>query len=77
MDEEVLSSGDLADVFNVYGYSAAQTLVQLLKQCGDDLTRENVMRQAASIKEPGAAHAVAGIRLNTSPPISIRSSRCS
>ena len=34
----------------VYGYGAAQTMVQVLKQCGDDLTRENVMKQAASLK---------------------------
>src|SRR4051794_25392047 len=33
----------------VYGYAAAQTMVQVLKQCGDDLTRENVMKQAASL----------------------------
>jgi branched-chain amino acid transport system substrate-binding protein len=59
--------GDLADVFNVYGYSAAQTLVQLLKQCGDDLTRENVMRQAASIKNLELPMLLPGIRLNTSP----------
>jgi branched-chain amino acid transport system substrate-binding protein len=41
--------GNLADGFNVYGYNVAQTLVQVLKQCGDNLTRENVMKQAASL----------------------------
>jgi branched-chain amino acid transport system substrate-binding protein len=41
--------GNVADAFNVYGYLAAQTLVQVLKQCGSDLTRENVMRQAAHL----------------------------
>jgi branched-chain amino acid transport system substrate-binding protein len=35
--------GDAADAFNVYGYSVAATLVQVLKQCGDDLTRENAI----------------------------------
>src|SRR5439155_479855 len=40
--------GDIKDALNVYGYAVAQTLVQVLKQCGDDLTRENVMRQAAN-----------------------------
>ena len=35
---------------NTYGYSTAQLLVQILKQCGDDLTRENIMKQAASLK---------------------------
>ncbi|HET7528033.1 MAG TPA: ABC transporter substrate-binding protein [Burkholderiaceae bacterium] len=42
-------SGDLKDAFNVYGYSVAQTVVQMLKQCGDNLTRDNVMKQAASM----------------------------
>jgi branched-chain amino acid transport system substrate-binding protein len=39
------------DTINLYGYSAAYTLVQVLKQCGDDLTRENVMRQAANLRD--------------------------
>ena len=42
-------SGDLKDNFNVYGYTVAQTLVQVLKQAGDNLTRENVMKQAANL----------------------------
>ncbi len=42
-------SGNLADGFNVYGYTTAQGLVQVLKQCGDNLTRDNVMKQAASL----------------------------
>jgi branched-chain amino acid transport system substrate-binding protein len=42
-------SGDLKDVNNVYGYTAAQGLVQVLKQAGDNLTRENVMKQAANL----------------------------
>lgn len=42
-------SGDLKDVNNVYGYTAAQGLVQVLRQAGDNLTRENVMKQAASL----------------------------
>ena len=43
--------GNLSDFMNVYGYAAAQTLVQVIKQCGDNLTRENVMRQAANLKD--------------------------
>jgi branched-chain amino acid transport system substrate-binding protein len=39
--------GDKTSSFTVYGYVIAQTIVQVLKQCGDELTRENVMRQAA------------------------------
>ena len=42
-------SGDLKDNLNVYAYSVAQTLVQVLKQAGDQLTRDNVMKQAASL----------------------------
>jgi len=59
--------GDLGEVFNVYGYSAAQTLVYVLKQCGDELTRENVMRQAASIRDLELPMLLPGIRINTSP----------
>ena len=58
--------GSLTDSFNVYGYSVAQTLVQVFKQCGDDLTRENVMRQAASLKDFSTPMALPGIRINTS-----------
>src|SRR5246127_1744201 len=43
--------GDKTNNNNVYGYATPQTMVQVLKQCGDDLTRENIMRQAANLKE--------------------------
>ena len=52
--------GSLHDIFNVFGYSCAQTMVQVLKQCGDDLTRENIMKQAANLKNLAAAHVSAG-----------------
>ena len=55
------------DLFNVYGYGTAQTLVDVLRHCGDDLTRENVMRQAANIKDLELPMLAPGIRLNTSP----------
>jgi hypothetical protein len=42
-------SGSLTDNFNVYGYTVAQTLTQVLKQAGDNLTHDNVMKQAASL----------------------------
>jgi branched-chain amino acid transport system substrate-binding protein len=51
----------------VYGYGVAQTLVQVLKQCGDDLTRENVMKQAASLKNFETDTLLPGIKINTSP----------
>ena len=42
--------GDRKSIFTTYGYSAAELMVQVLRQCGDDVSRENVMRQAASLK---------------------------
>jgi branched-chain amino acid transport system substrate-binding protein len=59
--------GDLTDWYNVYAYAAAQTLVQVFKQCGDDLTRENVMKQAANLKNVELPLLLPGIRINTSP----------
>jgi len=59
--------GDLTDWYNVYAYAAAQTLVQVLKQCGDDLTRANIMKQAASLKNLELPLLLPGIRINTSP----------
>jgi len=41
--------GDISDINNVFGYSAAQTLVPVLQQCGEDLSRENIMKQAANL----------------------------
>jgi branched-chain amino acid transport system substrate-binding protein len=57
---------DVADRFNVYGYAAAQTLVQVLKQCGDELTRENVMKEAANLHDLELPMLLPGIRINTS-----------
>ena len=59
--------GNIEDAFNVYGYSVAQTLVHVLKQCGNDLSRENVMRQAANIKDLPLPMLLPGIKINTSP----------
>ena len=59
--------GSQVDITNVYGYAAAQTLVQVLKQCGDDLTRENVMRQAANLKDLQIDILLPGVKINTSP----------
>ncbi len=62
-----LPDAKVSDKSNITGYSAAQTLVQVLKQCGDDLTRANVMRQAANLKELQLPLALPGIKINTSP----------
>jgi branched-chain amino acid transport system substrate-binding protein len=61
------SAGEKTDQFNVYGYNAAMTLVQVLKQCGDDLTRANVMRQAANLKNLELPMLLPGVVINTSP----------
>jgi branched-chain amino acid transport system substrate-binding protein len=58
--------GNLVATENFYGWSVAQTLVQVLKQCGNDLTRANVMKQAASLKNFVLPGALPGIKLNTS-----------
>ncbi len=59
--------GDKDLSFNTYGYSTAQLMVYVLKQCGDDLTRENVMKQATSLKNVVLDLALPGIVANTSP----------
>jgi branched-chain amino acid transport system substrate-binding protein len=51
----------------VFGYGAAQTMVKVLEMCGDDLTRENVMRQAASLKDFQPDTLLPGIKIKTSP----------
>ena len=58
--------GSMIDASNVYGYAVAQTLVQVLKQCGNNLTRENVMLQAAGMKDFVTDSALPGIKINTS-----------
>jgi branched-chain amino acid transport system substrate-binding protein len=55
-----------ADVSVIYAYTEAQALEHVLKACGDDLTRENVMKQAASIKDLELGGLLPGIKLNTS-----------
>jgi branched-chain amino acid transport system substrate-binding protein len=59
--------GNRLDGATEFGYGAAQTLVQVLKQCGDDLTRANVMKQAASLKDFAPDTLLPGITINTSP----------
>jgi branched-chain amino acid transport system substrate-binding protein len=60
------SGASLRDAENVYGYEVAQTLVEVLKKCGNDLTRANVMKQAANLDlELGMLRP--GIKIKTSP----------
>ena len=58
--------GNLHDASNMYGYTVAQTIVQVIKQAGNDLTRENVMKQAASLKNFAPDTLLPGVKINTS-----------
>ena len=59
--------GDKANANNAYAYVESQALVQVLKQCGDELTRDNVMKQAANLKDFQSDMLLPGIAVNTSP----------
>ena len=68
--------GDKDSNFNTYGYSTAQLLVHVLKQCGDDLTRENVMKQAARLKNVALDLALPGIWPTPRRPTTASTSSC-
>jgi branched-chain amino acid transport system substrate-binding protein len=59
--------GNTSDLFNAYGYASAHIMQRVLEQCGDDLTRDNVMRQAANLKNVALPMLLPGIHVNTSP----------
>jgi len=65
--DKYFPEGDKSSTFTVYGYTLSQTLVQVLKQCGDELTRENVMKQATNLKDFEVGLLLPGIKINTSP----------
>ncbi|WP_375413661.1 ABC transporter substrate-binding protein [uncultured Bradyrhizobium sp.] len=67
MMEKYYPEGDKNSSFNSYGYSTAQLLVHVLKQCGDNLTRENVLKQATNLKNVELDLALPGVLANTSP----------
>ena len=60
-------AGNIDDAANVYGYLEAETLAYVLKQCGDDLSRENIMKQAANLHGLSLSLLLPGMTLNTSP----------
>ena len=60
-------AGNRADSLVMTGFNMAQTLVQVLKQCGDNLTRANVMKQAANLKDFRTTNLLPGITINTNP----------
>ncbi len=59
--------GDKEESFAVFGYAVADTLAQVLKQCGDDLSRENIMRQAASLRVFANPLLLPDVVINTAP----------
>jgi hypothetical protein len=59
--------GDREDSYAVFGYAVAQTLVQVLRQCGNDFSRENIMKQAQSLKNFQSSVTLPGIAITTSP----------
>src|SRR6266704_3756985 len=65
--DKYFPEGDKLNTVNTYAYSVAELLTQVLKQCGDDLTRENVMKQVANIKDFTPSFALPGIKINTGP----------
>ncbi len=64
--DKYLPDADKTNSNTVYGYAVAATMVQVLKQCGDDLTRANVMKQAANLRNVQLGMALPGITINTS-----------
>jgi branched-chain amino acid transport system substrate-binding protein len=65
--DKYFPEGDKSSTFPVYAYATAQTLVQVLKQCGDELTRENIMKQAKNLRNFEVGLLLPGIKINTAP----------
>ena len=62
-----MSATEFTDLNAVYGFGAGATMVQVLKQCGNDLSRENIMKEAANIKNLQGPMSLPGATINTSP----------
>ena len=65
--DKYLPQGDKNDASNVYAWAVTRTLVQVLKACGNDLTRANIMKQAANLKDFDPGLLLPGVKVNTSP----------
>jgi branched-chain amino acid transport system substrate-binding protein len=65
--DQYFADGDRSASYTVLGYTVAQTFVQVIRQCGDDLTRENLMKQAADLRHVELDMLLPGITVNTSP----------
>ena len=68
--------GNRMSSFNGYGYSTAQVLIEILKRCGDDLTRENVMKQATSLKNVSPISRCPACRFRPRRPTIASTSSC-
>ena len=64
--DKYMPGADKTDTGMVYGYGAASTLAKVLEMCGDDLTRANLMKQAASLKDFAPDTLLPGVKINTS-----------
>ena len=65
--EKYMSTKDFFDINAAYAFGAAATMAQVLEQCGNDLSRENVMRQAANLRDFRPPMLLPGVKINTSP----------
>ena len=65
--DKYLSQKEFIDANATYGFGAAATMVRVLKQCGNDLSRDNVMKQAANLKDFEPPMVLPGMKINTSP----------
>ena len=65
--DKYVKAGGKDDAAAIYGYAAAETLVQVLKQCGNDLSRDNVMKQALALRDHQPSVLLPGIKINTGP----------
>jgi branched-chain amino acid transport system substrate-binding protein len=65
--DKYMTPKDLIDANAVYGFGLGATMIQVLKQCGNDLSRANVMKQAANLKDLELPMLLPGIKINTSP----------
>ncbi|MGY3690361.1 branched-chain amino acid transport system substrate-binding protein [Bradyrhizobium sp. USDA 3240] len=63
--DKYTKAGGKDDAAAVYGYAEAETMVQVLRQCGNDLSRENVMKQAAALRDYQASALLPGIKINS------------
>ncbi len=67
MMQKYLPNADLNDAFYAYGSAAVMTMIPVLKQCGNDFSRENLMKQATNLKDVEVPLLLPGIKVNTSP----------